>query len=33
MAIPATGRGSGTPASIRLSEEPHTLAMLEDPFD
>jgi hypothetical protein len=32
MAIPATGRASGTPASISASEEPHTVAMEEEPL-
>ena len=30
MAIPATGRFSGTPASISASEPPHTVAIDED---
>ena len=31
--MPATGRLIGTPASISDSEEPHTEAIEEDPFD
>ena len=31
--MPATGRLIGTPASIRDSEEPHTDAIEEEPFD
>ncbi len=33
MAMPATGRFSGTPASISASEVPHTVAIDEEPFD
>ncbi len=33
IAIPATGRGSGTPASISDNEAPHTEAIDEEPFD
>ena len=33
MAIPATGRLIGTPASIMASDEPQTVAMDEEPFD
>ena len=33
MAIPATGLGTGTPASIRASEPPHTDAMELEPLD
>ena len=33
IAIPATGAFSGTPASIRDSDEPQTLAIELDPFD
>jgi len=33
MAMPAVGRLSGTPASIRASEVPHTVAIEEEPFD
>ena len=33
MAMPATGRLSGTPASISDSEEPQTVAIDEEPFD
>jgi hypothetical protein len=33
MAMPATGRFSGTPASIMLSEVPHTVAIEDEPFD
>ena len=32
MAMPATGRASGTPASISASELPHTVAMEELPL-
>src|SRR6516165_81140 len=32
-AIPATDRGSGTPASIIASDEPHTDAIDDEPFD
>ncbi len=31
--MPATARVSGTPASIRASEEPHTVAIDDEPFD
>ena len=31
--MPATGRDSGTPASISDSELPQTVAMEEEPFD
>ena len=31
--MPATDRFSGTPASIMASEEPHTVAMDEEPFE
>ena len=33
MAMPAVGRFSGTPASIRASEVPQTVAIEDDPFD
>src|SRR5215472_7526299 len=33
IAMPATGRGNGTPASISASEAPQTEAIDEDPFD
>ena len=33
IATPATGALSGTPASISDSEEPHTEAIDEEPFD
>src|SRR5918911_3138744 len=33
MAIPATGRLSGTPASISDSDEPHTEAIDDEPLD
>ena len=33
MLMPATGCLIGTPASIRLKVAPHTLAMLDEPFD
>ena len=33
MAMPATGRFSGTPASISASDVPQTVAMEEEPFD
>ena len=33
MAMPATGRVSGTPASIMDSEAPQTVAMDDEPFD
>ncbi len=31
--MPATGRLSGTPASISASDEPHTVAIDEEPLD
>ena len=31
--MPAVGRLSGTPASISASEEPHTEAIDEEPFN
>ena len=31
--MPATGRFSGTPASISDSEAPHTVAIDDEPFD
>ena len=31
--MPATGRLSGMPASIIASEEPHTVAIEDEPFD
>ena len=31
--MPAVGRLSGTPASIKASEEPHTVAIDEEPFE
>ena len=31
--MPATGRVSGTPASISDSEAPHTEAIDDEPFD
>jgi hypothetical protein len=31
--MPATARSIGTPASINDSEEPHTDAIDDDPFD
>ena len=31
--MPAVGRLSGTPASINASDEPHTVAMDDEPFD
>ena len=31
--MPLTGRVIGTPASIRASEPPHTVAIDEEPFD
>ncbi len=31
--MPATGAFSGTPASIMASEEPHTVAIEDEPFD
>ena len=33
MAMPAVGRVIGTPASIRASEVPHTVAIEEEPLD
>src|ERR671932_2857662 len=33
IAMPATGRLIGTPASISDSDEPHTEAIDDDPFD
>ena len=33
MAIPATGRAIGTPASISASEVPQTVAIEDEPFD
>jgi len=33
MAMPATGRLSGTPASMSESEEPQTVAIEEEPLD
>ena len=33
MAMPATGRRSGTPASISAREEPHTVAIEDEPFE
>jgi hypothetical protein len=33
MAMPATGRRSGTPASIKESEAPQTEAIDEEPLD
>ena len=33
IAMPAVGRFSGTPASISASEEPHTVAIEDEPFD
>ena len=33
IAMPATGRANGTPASISASELPHTDAIEEEPFD
>jgi len=33
MAMPATARFSGTPASIIASDEPQTVAMEDEPFD
>src|SRR4030065_1024321 len=33
IAMPATGAEIGTPASIRASEAPHTVAIDEEPFD
>ena len=31
--MPAVGRLSGTPASISASDDPHTVAMDDEPFD
>ncbi len=33
MAIPLTGLASGTPASIRARDDPHTVAIEDEPFD
>ena len=33
MAMPATGRFSGTPASISASEAPQTVAIDDEPLD
>ncbi len=33
MAMPATGRCSGTPASISASEVPQTVAIEDEPLD
>ncbi len=33
MAMPETGRTSGTPASISASDEPQTVAIEEEPLD
>src|SRR3569623_521598 len=33
ISMPLTGRLIGTPASIKLSEPPHTVAIDDDPFD
>ena len=33
MAIPATGRARGTPASISESDAPHTVAIDDEPLD
>ncbi len=33
MAMPETGFLSGTPASIRASDEPQTVAIEDEPFD
>ncbi len=33
MAMPATGRLIGTPASISASDAPHTVAIDDEPFD
>ena len=32
MAMPATGRVSGTPASISASEDPQTVAIEDEPL-
>ena len=31
--MPAVGRLSGTPASMSASDDPHTVAMDDEPFD
>ena len=31
--MPAVGRAIGTPASISASDEPHTVAIDDEPFD
>ena len=31
--MPATGRFKGTPASISASEDPHTVAIEDEPLD
>ena len=33
MAMPAVGRFNGTPASISASDEPHTVAIDDEPLD
>jgi hypothetical protein len=33
MAMPAVGRFMGTPASIKASDEPQTVAIEDEPFD
>ena len=33
IAMPAVGRFSGTPASISASDDPHTVAIDDEPFD
>ena len=33
MAMPAVGRLIGTPASISASDDPHTVAIDDEPFD
>ncbi len=33
MAMPLTGFFRGTPASIRARDEPHTVAMEDEPLD
>ena len=33
IAMPAVGRLSGTPASINASDDPHTVAMDDEPFE
>ena len=30
--MPATGAGIGTPASIKASDDPHTVAIDDEPF-